>query len=68
MSVTTALPLNAPAYDWAARTHFLSMDQQDQAQAIRRMAALGQGDHTIARATHDRTRTSNCASFTRRTS
>jgi hypothetical protein len=34
-----------------ARLHFHSLDRDQQAQAIRRLAASGQGDHTIAHAT-----------------
>jgi hypothetical protein len=33
------------------RLHFHSLDAQAQTDAIRRMAATGQGDHTIANAT-----------------
>jgi hypothetical protein len=31
-----------------ARLHFHALDREQQAQAIRRLAAAGQGDHTIA--------------------
>lgn len=34
-----------------ARLHFHALDREQQAQAIRRLAAAGQGDHAIARAT-----------------
>jgi DNA invertase Pin-like site-specific DNA recombinase len=34
-----------------ARMHFHALDRQQQAQAIRRLAASGQSEHTIARAT-----------------
>lgn len=38
-------------YDQQARDHFALLPHDQQAQAIRRLAAAGQGDHTIARAT-----------------
>lgn len=31
--------------------HFHTLDREQQAQAIRRLASLGQGEHTIAHAT-----------------
>jgi len=34
-----------------SRLHFHSLDGQEQGTAIRRMAGIGQGEHTIARAT-----------------
>jgi DNA invertase Pin-like site-specific DNA recombinase len=34
-----------------ARMHFHALSRQEQAQAIRRLAASGQGEHTIALAT-----------------
>ena len=34
-----------------ARMHFHALSSQEQAQAIRRLAASGQGEHTIAHAT-----------------
>lgn len=34
-----------------ARMHFHALDREEQAAAIRRLAASGQGDHTIAHAT-----------------
>jgi len=40
--------LNADAL---ARLHFHALDRVEQAQAIRRLAATGQGEHTIACAT-----------------
>jgi hypothetical protein len=34
-----------------ARMHFHALDREQQAEAIRRLAAAGQGEHTIAHAT-----------------
>lgn len=39
------------AYDLLAQHHFHAMPWDQQATAIRRLAAVGHGDHTIARAT-----------------
>jgi DNA invertase Pin-like site-specific DNA recombinase len=38
-------------HDAAARMHFTVLSREEQASAIRRLAATGQGEHTIARAT-----------------
>lgn len=39
------------ATDEARMRHFLTLDQSRQVEAIRRLHATGQSDHTIARAT-----------------
>ncbi len=41
----------APDLTALARMHFHSLDREQQAAAIRRLAAADQGDHTIAHAT-----------------
>ena len=38
-------------YDLLAHHHFHAMPHDQQVQAIRRLAAAGQGEHTIAQAT-----------------
>ena len=47
---TLRLPARVTA-DAARMRHFHALDRQQQAEAICRLAASGQGEHTIARAT-----------------
>lgn len=54
MDYSRLLPAQSAAalsHDLQAHHHFRAMPHDQQVQAIRRLAAAGQGDHTIARAT-----------------
>jgi hypothetical protein len=45
------ITLRSPGDDFAARRHFLALSADEQAGAIRRLAATGMSDHGIAHAT-----------------